>query len=127
MDQGFGAAEHLKSRKLIEGIFRNGKAIKAFPVVAVYVTDPTVKGVQVAFSVPKKRFKWAVDRNLHKRWLREAYRLQRNACQIHELNGLAVMFIYVTNEVGSYKTIEASMKKILGRLREQNSPPGQTI
>ena len=52
----------------------------AFPLRVVYVNKERAHGevpVQILISVPKKRFKHAVDRNRVKRQVREAYRLHK--------------------------------------------------
>ena len=75
----FGKQEKLKSRKLIERLFEEGKSVKKYPIRLVYLqTDHTSDlPAQVGFSVPKRHFKRAVDRNRIKRLLREAYRIQK--------------------------------------------------
>ena len=65
-DFSFKTAERLKSRKLIGAIFRSGQSVGAFPLRAVFLplllTDAPFP-VQISISVPKKKFKSAVDRN----------------------------------------------------------------
>ena len=70
------------SNLLIEALFENGssQSVSAFPLRAVYQTIERREGhapVQILISVPKKRFKHAVDRNRVKRQIREAYRRHR--------------------------------------------------
>lgn len=81
-------------------------------------TDP----VQVAFSVPKKRFKSAVTRNLIKRRVREAYRLYKPEFYT-SIEGsskhLAMMIIYVSNDILEFNKIDQSLKKALGKLSRQ--------
>ena len=71
-------AERLCSKKLIERLFAGGnKSFPAFPLRVVYMPlDIEDEGAEVSIlvSVPKKRFKRAVKRNLVKRQVREAYR-----------------------------------------------------
>lgn len=71
----FGKNQKLKSRKLIAKLFSVGKVVKAYPLRAVYLPIDEVKddfqyslakNSQLAFSVPKRRFKLAVDRNKSK-------------------------------------------------------------
>ena len=75
----FRKRERMTSNLLMEALFENGnsQSVTAFPLRAVYQTierhcdhDPA----QILISVPKKRFKHAVDRNRVKRQIREAYR-----------------------------------------------------
>ncbi len=70
-----GQKERLKSAKSIEHLFSEGKAISAYPLRLVFVSKPnSTVPMQCAFSVSKRHFKKAVDRNRIKRLLRESYR-----------------------------------------------------
>lgn len=75
---------------------------------------------EVSFSVSKKSFKRAVIRNLLKRRLREAYRLNKPAfyASIPEGQQIAIMFIYTCKEVKDYQSIEKGMQKALKKLGE---------
>ena len=80
MSLTFKKQERLKSKKTIELLFKNGNIINEFPVKAVWIktTLPEKDAVsQVSFSVPKRLFKKAIDRNRIKRLLRESYRLNK--------------------------------------------------
>lgn len=67
-------------------------------------------------SVPKKLFKRAVKRNLLKRRIREAFRMQK-----HLLDGMSVdmMFVYTGKEPDSFKDIFAAMQHILASVSER--------
>lgn len=74
------------------------------------------RSVQAMFSVPKKFHKRANRRNLHKRRMREAYRLGRDGiCERLRQSGkhLQIAFIYSTKECHSYKTISNAVQRIL--------------
>lgn len=75
-----GKKERLKSKKLIEQLYAEGKSIKVFPfrMVFLQVQHTSDFPCQVGFSVPKRNFKLAVSRNRIKRLMRETYRLQKN-------------------------------------------------
>lgn len=75
--------------------------------------------LQFGISVPKKKFKNAVTRNLLKRRTREAWRLNKFSLQ-HKLesNGLSIriFFIYQSSEILEFKTLESSMQKLIQKL-----------
>ena len=88
-------------------------------------TEEAEVPVSVLISVPKKRFKLAVDRNRMKRQVREAYR--RNKQSLSErLNMLGkhidLAFICITDEQCESQRVTASVRKILRRIEEGLEP-----
>ena len=75
--------------------------------------------LEVMFSVPKKFHKRANKRNLLKRRMREAYRLN-NAVLREKAPGKSVDFalVYSTKDILSYKTIEHALRRIMGQISE---------
>ena len=78
-----GKQARLKSRKVIDCLFKDGKSFTVFPFRVIYQftklpVTPDAFQLQAGFSVSKRHFKKAVDRNRIKRLMREAYRLQKN-------------------------------------------------
>lgn len=78
---------------------------------------PQNSGTQVLFSVPKRFFKRAVKRNLLKRRMREAYRLNKD---IIADKTVMIMFLYVSPRVEEYSVIETQIKEILQRIRAKS-------
>ena len=110
----------LKGKILIDKVFTDGKSLFAFPVKMFYLID-NESGVQNAYhcgvSVSKRNLKRAVDRNLIKRRMREALRLQ-----IHDSGILLpdimlhIMLVYVGKDILSYDIIYQSIKRNLKKL-----------
>jgi len=75
----FRKEERLCSRKHLDLLFKNGSSFLLYPfrVSYLFIDHPTDVQAQVVINVPKKRYKRAVDRNLLKRRIREAYRLHK--------------------------------------------------
>ncbi len=75
----FRKEERLCSRKHLDLLFKNGSSFLLYPfrVSYLFIDEPAHVQAQVVINVPKKRYKRAVDRNLLKRRIREAYRLNK--------------------------------------------------
>lgn len=123
----------LKSQKLIEELFKQGKGFTAFPVKVVYCIVPASsrlvptagaavpEAVQAGVSVSARMFKHATDRNRIKRVLREAYRQQRLPLLEAAANKgllLTVFFIYVDKPLPAYPLLQDKMRYCLKRLRK---------
>ena len=117
-DFTFPKRERLKSKVLIDRLFQEGESVFVHPLKLVYIsyqrTDDQSE-IQIAVSVPKRKFKKAVDRNLLKRRIREAYRQNKimlNKTLIKPQDGYAIMFVYLGKEIEEYKVIESAIKRI---------------
>jgi ribonuclease P protein component len=118
----FPKSERLTSEKVLATLFKKGKAEFLYPFRLVFITDETHEGLpQVVFSVPKKQFKRAVDRNLLRRRMREAYRLHK-AEFLTPSPGKKfpafLGFVYIAKEKVSFEVIEKKMILLLKRLSE---------
>ena len=116
----FPKKEKLKSKKRIEQLFTEGKEQFKFPFKLVYDFESIENAGEVhwsfAVSIPKKKIKSAVQRNLLKRRVREAFRLNRSQLsdKLASKNlKLSLMFIYIADEVKKYPVLEKSVKKHL--------------
>ncbi|MEO8822524.1 MAG: ribonuclease P protein component [Ginsengibacter sp.] len=114
--------EKLKSRKVIQKLFKDGKSFSNFPIRVIYLPvenqDSTLKA---GFTVSTKYFKNAVDRNRVKRLMRESYRLQKNNL-VNELiknnQQLAVFFIYTSGDLPKYQEVFEKSGILLDRIEK---------
>ncbi|TFF34667.1 ribonuclease P protein component [Mucilaginibacter psychrotolerans] len=121
----FKKEERLCNKKLIDGLFHNGSSFLCYPFRASWkpVDNAQEFPVQVVFSVSKKRYKRAVDRNVIKRRMREAYRLNKQA-YLYNILGEAdkriVLSIgFIGKEMADYALMEKKMLKLLAQLGGQ--------
>ena len=109
--------ERLCSLRALRRLFEEGRSGFVYPFRYTYLSEEsTSPSVEVLFSVPKRNHKRANKRNLLRRRMREAYRLQKHPLwQRAEEAGVAVdmALVYSSKEVVSYKTIENAIRKIL--------------
>lgn len=139
----------MKSRKLIEAIFRSGKTFSVFPFRVFYLWEevggqhpgqsstgqppaagqarPAVQPVQVGVGATKRNFKRAVDRNRVKRLLREGYRLQKECLnKPAEGVGLRVFVLYTGRDLPEFPLVLEKMGVILKKLNGMTAPePGR--
>lgn len=111
--------ERLCGERVISSLFDCGQTFFLSPYRILWkkIHEKHPFPIRFAVSVPKRRFKSAVKRNLIKRRTREAFRTNR-----HILNAaitddqVRLMVIYAFDQLLPYAEIEASMKKILRRI-----------
>lgn len=118
------AAERLKSRKMLDQVFKTGKRINQFPLRASFLVDEeTSKSfLQYGCSAPVRNFKKAVDRNRVKRLLKEAFRLQKHIL-LDELaqkdKRLVIFVIYSAPGLPKFITIKTVMGELLLKLKDE--------
>lgn len=123
MTYGFSKDERLHSQKLIKELFDKGSSFFLFPfkILVLNVTTEVSGTNQALFSVSKKKFKKATDRNLVKRRMREAYRLHKHLIPVTESDKKLIAFIYVSSDILTFQIIESKMLKVLSALSQHNN------
>ena len=143
----FPKRNRLTDKRLIDKIFREGNVDFSYPFRVVSLQNTKNAGaeecseqvsaedrgeqykdvphrgeIKILISVRKKQHKRAVMRNLLKRRSREAFRLNINKLNYTcELN-LNIAFVYISDKVADYRTIENGMAKCIEKLAHRYSP-----
>lgn len=130
-DQRFTREERLKSRKVIQRLFQGANSFVQYPLRLVWMPMEERRSaypVQVALSVPKRRFRSAVQRNRIRRLMREAYRLNKHRLYRAlegEARQVAFMVIYVGKEEPTFRELQrvmpVMMQRFLKKYRKTNA------
>ena len=118
----FTKEERLCSQKQIELLFNNSSSFILYPFRIVWTSQTLADApypAEIAISVPKKRFKRAVDRNKIKRLIREAYRKNKGELFYPFLRQqhikLSFILIYVSNELFTAVDMEKKLNLCLNK------------
>jgi ribonuclease P protein component len=128
MDFKLPKNERLHSEKLIKELFDKGSSFFLYPF-KVFVLDAPQEANethQVLFSVSKKKFKKAVQRNLVKRRMKEAYRLHKAEILAPSDSKKLIGLIYVSSEIATFQVIEHKIKKVLSTIAGKNNPTNKS-
>lgn len=120
----FSKKERLSGGILIHKLFSEGKTMMVYPfrIIYLFTESDLPSPAQMLISVPKRNFKRAVDRNLLKRRIKEAYRLNKSILYdvlLKEEKKLVFAMVYISNEIVSYQQIELRIKEFLLKFSEK--------
>jgi ribonuclease P protein component len=122
----FKKEERLCNKRLIDELFHKGSSFLCYPFKASWLlVDDAAQTtpVQILISVSKRRYKHAVDRNMVKRRLREAYRLNKQQHLYESLisanKKIVISIGYIGKQIEPYELFEKKMLKLLKQLSEE--------
>ena len=124
MNFKYSKKDKLKSKKRIEQLFTNGKAVTAYPLRLVYFKTEFEDNstLKTGVSVSKRLHKTAVARNRIKRLLREAYRLNKPFYFNNSSASYAFMILYLSKDATTFNKIDKQMKLLFEKFLAKNAP-----
>ena len=111
----FSKDERITNKKIIQNLFESGKKLIFSPFILKYLDERKESKNKVLISVSKSKIKSSVKRNLLKRRIREAYRLNKN--NIKSL-GYSFAFVYSSSKILSYNEINKSLVELLNKVNQ---------
>jgi ribonuclease P protein component len=116
----FHKQERLTGKTSIDLLFAKGRSVSNGPLKVIIKPSLSTQmyPAKAMFVVPKKKFKRAHDRNLLKRRMREAYRINKSIFY-HMLNDKGVKvscaLLYTSGKTDTYAVIESAVKELLAQ------------
>lgn len=122
--QTFNKEERLSGKILIDQLFKKGDAFTVHPFKVFWMeqTFESKYPVQVIISVPVKHFKKATERNQIRRYIKEAYRLNKKELyvELKQLKKNIILgLIYIDKNKHPYTWTEAKIILTLHRLQQE--------
>jgi ribonuclease P protein component len=122
--QTFKKNERLSGQKIIELLFSEGRSFAVFPFRMVWMENKLdeTSPAKVLITVSKKKFKRAVDRNLIKRRIREAYRRHKtdfyNFLDDKKIH-CDIVLLYNADTILTFKELEEKIILLLHRFQTE--------
>tara|TARA_Y100000766_G_C18889373_1_gene597699 strand:- start:705 stop:1076 length:372 start_codon:yes stop_codon:yes gene_type:complete len=116
----FNKLERLSSKAAIKKLFEEGEAIVASSFLLLWKENTDkYSTTQTLISVPKRNISLATKRNLIKRRVNEAFRVNKEklyAKLLERNKQINIAIIYQKKEIQTYKIIEQKINLLLNRL-----------
>jgi len=120
----FNKSERLNNKVAINNLFEKGQSVVLSPFRLLWIENNNSKYsiAQTLISVPKRNISLATKRNVLKRRMNEAFRLNKEKlyAKLNERNKqINIAIIYQKQEIQAYKIIEQKINLLLSRLIEE--------
>jgi len=114
MSQTFQKTERLKSKMVFSDLISAGHSAKKYPFVLIWKKVDTEQDcpIRIAFSVSKKRFPLAVDRNELKRKISELFRLNKAKWHSQLNDNYAALLIFTSKEKMNSAELETKLIQV---------------
>ncbi|OFY39522.1 MAG: ribonuclease P protein component [Bacteroidetes bacterium GWF2_40_14] len=119
MSTRFPKEEKLTSIIRIQEIFDKGTVLFIHPIKIYYLSNDCTYN-RVLITVPKRLHKKAVSRNLLKRRIREAYRLNKGVQQIHipAPTFVDINIVYISGDIMEFKPLNNKISNALAKMQK---------
>lgn len=122
----FKKEERLYGHAALENVYTNGKHVhtNAIKIIFTEVPQNDQPACRVVFSVPKRGFKKAVDRNLIKRRMREVYRNHKHILYQHLENKqkqIHIYLIYTSKQIIEFDALKENIVQALQLLASKTN------
>ncbi len=117
---GLSKAERISGVKDVAALLAGGKWMRSELLKVCFMRND-LEFSRIVVAVPKRLFKRAVKRNLLKRRIREAFRLQKEllgATPGAAATGFDILLQYNSPEVAEFSAIRADVAVVLRRIAE---------
>lgn len=123
----FPKEEKLTRDIWIKELFEKGSSFHLYPFRVLYLPHPEkgATSTQVLITVPARNHKRAVDRNLLKRRIREAYRLNKDL--VAPGQKWLIAYIYTGKEIQTSTIIHEKVRTANKRIVKQESAENKTV
>lgn len=121
----FSKGERLRKKQDLEALFQSEDSFISYPFRVVFsqaTESESLYPAQILISIPKRRIKKAVGRNLIKRRAKEAYRLQKQELYEHlNKKGISIKLglVYIANKRLLYDEISKAITAIIEELKQK--------
>jgi ribonuclease P protein component len=117
MHQTFHKKERLKSKVVLGELISHGNSVKKHPFVLIWkkVEEEQEFPIRIAFSVSKKRFPLAVDRNLMKRRINELYRKNKQEWYRRLSGSYVGLLVYTSHKQIKSNNLETKLISVFDR------------